>query len=65
MIRSLKGKVGIYLVVTLTIATFLFTFIAVRNSREEFLQQAIEQAAELSEVITKSTRSAMLQNQQT
>ena len=66
MIRNvLKVKVGIYLVVVLTIAVFLFTFIAVRNSQKEFLQQAIEQAAQLSEVITKSTRSAMLQNQQT
>ena len=66
MIKStLKVKVGIYLVVTLTIAVFLFTFIAVRNYREESLRQAIEQAAQLSEVITRSTRSAMLQNQQT
>ena len=66
MIRNvLKVKVGIYLVVVLTIAVFLFTFIAVRNSQKEFLQQAISQAAQLSEVITKSTRSAMLQNQQT
>jgi len=66
MIRNvLKVKVGIYLVITLTIAVFLFTFIAVRNSQDEFLQQAIRQAAQLSEVITKSTRSAMLQNQHT
>ena len=63
MRNSLKVKVGIYLVLTLTIAVFLFTFIAVRNSQEEFLQQAIRQAAQLSEVITRSTRSAMLQNQ--
>ena len=65
MIRnSLKVKVGIYLVVPLTIAVFLFTSIAVHNSREEFLQLAIKQAAQLSEVITRSTHSAMLQNQQ-
>ena len=66
MIRnSLKAKVGIYLTVTMAVAAFVFTFIAVRNSQEEFLKQAIEQAAQLSEVITRSTRSAMLQNQQT
>jgi two-component system NtrC family sensor kinase len=63
--NSLKVKVGLYLTVALSVAVFLFTFIAVRNSRAEFLQQAIEQAAQLSEVITRSTRSAMLQNQQT
>ena len=61
--NSLKVKVGIYLVVALTIAVFLFTFMVVRNSREELLQQAIGHAAQLSEVITKSTRFAMLQNQ--
>ena len=49
--------------VALSIAVFLFTFMVVRNSREELLQQAISHAAQLSEVITKSTRFAMLQNQ--
>jgi len=64
MIRnSLKVKVGIYLVVALTVAVFLFTFMVVRNSREEMLQQAISHAAQMSEVIIKSTRFAMLQNQ--
>jgi two-component system NtrC family sensor kinase len=61
--NSLKVKVGIYLVVALTIAVVLFTFMVVRNSREALLQQAIGHAAQLSEVITKSTRFAMLQNQ--
>ncbi|MDH3789181.1 MAG: ATP-binding protein [Xanthomonadales bacterium] len=64
MIRnSLKVKVGIYLVITLTLAVFLFTFMVVRNSREELLQQTMDHAAQLSEVIIKSTRFAMLQNQ--
>jgi len=64
MIRnSLKVKVGVYLVVALTVAVFVFTFMVVRNSRAELLQQAISHAAQLSEVITKSTRYAMLQNQ--
>lgn len=63
MIRnSLKVKVGIYMVIALTVAVFLFTFMVVRNSREELLQQAIGNAAQLSEVITKSTRFAMVQN---
>ena len=64
MIRnSLKFKLGMYLVAALTVAVFLFTFMVVRNSREEMLQQAIGHAAHLSEVITKSTRFAMLRNQ--
>jgi two-component system NtrC family sensor kinase len=63
MIRnSLKVKVGIYLVIALTVAVFLFTFMVVRDTREELLQQAIGHAAQLSEVITQSTRFAMVQN---
>jgi len=60
--NSLKVKVGIYMVLALTVAVFLFTFMVVRNSREELLQQAIGNAAQLLEVITKSTRFAMVQN---
>jgi two-component system NtrC family sensor kinase len=63
MRSSLRVKVGIYLVVALTIAAFLFTFMVVRNSREELLREAISHAAQLSEVVIKSTRFAMLQNQ--
>jgi two-component system NtrC family sensor kinase len=64
MIRnSLKIKVGFYLVIVLMLAVVLFTSLVVRNNREELLQQAISHVAQLSEVITKSTRFAMLQNQ--
>ncbi|MCJ7815967.1 MAG: HAMP domain-containing protein, partial [Xanthomonadales bacterium] len=63
MRSSLKVKVGIYLVVALSVATFLFTFMVVRNSREELLKEAISHAGQLSEVVIKSTRFAMLQNQ--
>jgi len=64
MIRnSLKVKVGFYLALALMIAVVLFTSLVVRNNREELLRQAISHAAQLSEVITKSTRFAMLQNQ--
>ncbi|MFC1689371.1 sensor histidine kinase [Pseudomonadota bacterium] len=63
ILNSLKVKVGIYLVIALTVAVFLFTFMVVRNSREELLQQAISHAAQLSEVVIKSTRFAMMQNQ--
>ena len=61
--RSLRFKVGFYLVIALSVAVLLFTFMVVRNSREQLLQQAISHAAQLSEVVIKSTRFAMLQNQ--
>lgn len=60
--RSLRAKVAFYLVVALAVAVLLFTIMVVRNSREELLQQAISHAAQMSEVIIKSTRFAMLQN---
>jgi two-component system NtrC family sensor kinase len=60
---SLKFKVGFYLVIALTVAVFLFTYMVVRNNREELLQQAVSHNAQLSEVVIKSTRFAMLQNQ--
>jgi two-component system NtrC family sensor kinase len=64
MIRNnLKVKVGFYVVIALMVAVFLFTSLVVRNNRAELMQQAISHAAQLSEVITKSTRFAMLQNQ--
>ena len=61
--NSLRFKVSFYLVVALTAAVLLFTIMVVRNNREELLQQAISHAAQLSEVVIKSTRFAMLQNQ--
>jgi len=61
--NSLKFKVGFYLVITLALAVTIFTYMVVRNNREELLQQAVSHTAQLSEVIIKSTRFAMLQNQ--
>ncbi len=63
MATSLKAKVGLYLVAALSVAVFVFTYMVVRNSRDALLQQAISHSAQLSEVITKSTRFAMLRNQ--
>ena len=59
---SLKFKVGLYLVIVLILAVFLFTFLVVRNSREQLLQQTVTHAAQLSEAIINSTRFAMLEN---
>ncbi len=60
--NSLKFKVGSYLVVALTIAVFIFSMMLVRNNREALLQQVTNNSAQLSEVVIKSTRFAMLQN---
>ncbi len=61
--RSVKAKVAFYLTIGLTVAILLFTWLVVKNNRQELLQQTISQAAQLSEVIIKSTRFAMLQDQ--
>lgn len=60
---SLRFKVAFYLVLALSIAVLLFTIMVIRNNREELLHQAVSHAAQLSEVVIKSTRFAMLQNQ--
>jgi two-component system NtrC family sensor kinase len=60
---SLKLKIGIFLATTLTVAMLLFTVLVVRHSRQELLQEAAGHVNQLSEVITRSTRFAMLQNQ--
>jgi two-component system NtrC family sensor kinase len=62
MRNSLKFKVGFYLVMALTLAVFVFALLVVRNNREELLQQAIRHSTQLSDVLIKSTRFAMLQN---
>ena len=60
MVRSsLKLKIGIYLLVALSIAVVLFTLMVVQNSRKELLDQTVSQTAQLSEVIMKSMRFAM------
>jgi two-component system NtrC family sensor kinase len=59
---GVKTKVALYLVIGLLAAVILFSWLVIRNNREELLQQTMSQAAQLSEVIIKSTRYAMLQN---
>ena len=61
--HSLKFKITIYLALALTIAVFLFSLLLIRYQRVEMLQQAINHVDQLSEVVIKSTRFAMLQNQ--
>jgi two-component system NtrC family sensor kinase len=59
---SLKFKLGVYLLIALALAVFLFTWLVVRNSREQLLQQTVGHAGQLSEAIINSTRFAMLEN---
>jgi two-component system NtrC family sensor kinase len=61
--QSLKFKITVYLALALMVSVFLFSLLLIRNQREELLQQAIDHANQLSEVVIKSTRFAMLQNQ--
>jgi two-component system NtrC family sensor kinase len=56
---SLKAKVGVYLVIALTVAVLLFTYMVIRNNRTTLLDQAISHAAQLSGVVMKTTRFAM------
>ena len=63
--QSLQFKVGLYLTIALSAAMLLFTGLVAWQQREELLDQVADHVTQLSEVITKSTRFAMLQNQPT
>ncbi|MDH3472859.1 MAG: ATP-binding protein [Rhodospirillales bacterium] len=60
---SLKLKIALSLGIALTAAMLVFTVLVVRHNREGLLQGAAGRVTQLSEVITKSTRFAMLQDQ--
>ena len=61
--KTLTLKVGLYLAFALTLALLLFTLLVVRHQRDQLLQEATSRVTQLSEMITRSTRFAMLQNQ--
>jgi two-component system NtrC family sensor kinase len=61
--KTLQFKVALYLAVALTLALLLFTWLVVRHQRDQLLREATSRVTQLSEMITKSTRFAMLQNQ--
>jgi len=61
--QTLRFKVGLYLTIALTVAMFAFSALVVWHQRQELLANVAERVTQLSEVITKSTRYAMLQNQ--
>lgn len=60
--HSLKNKMSLYLVVTLTIVSLAFAFLVVKNNREELLGQVLTQSVQLADVVTRSTRFAMHEN---
>jgi two-component system NtrC family sensor kinase len=61
--RSLKIKISLYLGVTLAAVVLLYSLLVIRHQREEMFQQAVTHANQLGEVVIKSTRFAMLQDQ--
>jgi two-component system, NtrC family, sensor kinase len=63
--RTLRFKVGLYLAVTVMTGMLAFTLLVVMHQRKELFDSAAAHVAQLSEVIARSTRFAMLQNQPT
>lgn len=61
--KTLKFKVGFYVAIALALTLFVFAVLVVRHQRDELLNEAATHVTQLSEVITRSTRFAMLQNQ--
>jgi two-component system NtrC family sensor kinase len=60
---SLHFKIVLYLTIALMVAMALFTVPVIRHQREKLLEEAAGHVARLSDVITRSTRFAMLINQ--
>jgi two-component system NtrC family sensor kinase len=61
--RNIKLKVALYLVVALTAAMGLFTVLVIRHQQDELLDEVSRHVMQVSEVIVKSTRYAMLLNE--
>jgi len=61
--KTLRFKVSVYVGIALTVAMLIFTLLVVRYQRTELLKEALRHVNQLSEVIIKSTRFAMLQDQ--
>jgi two-component system NtrC family sensor kinase len=61
--KTLKLKLGLYLAFALALALLIFALLVVRHQRDLMLREATSRVTQLSEMITKSTRFAMLQNQ--
>ncbi len=60
---TLKFKVGVYVAAALAVVMLVFIVLVISHQRDQLLDQAANHVSQLSEVISKSTRFAMLQNQ--
>jgi len=60
--RTLKFKIVLYLAVALSLAMLVFTVLVVKHQRDALLAEAVSHVAQISEVIKRSTRFAMLAN---
>ncbi len=60
--KTLRFKVGLYTTLALLGALALFAVLVVRHQREELLGEAVRHVTQLSEVLIRGTRFAMLQN---
>jgi len=60
---TLKFKVGVYVAAALAVVMLVFIVLVIGHQRDQLLDQAANHVSQLSEVISKSTRFAMLQNQ--
>jgi two-component system, NtrC family, sensor kinase len=61
--RSLKFRVSVYLAIALMAAMAVFIALVIQYQRARLVAQASEHVVQISQVISKSTRFAMLQNQ--
>jgi len=61
--NNLKLKVSLYLIIALSTAMGLFTFLIVKHQMEELESEVSRHVTQISEVIVKSTRYAMLLNE--
>ena len=60
--KHIRLKVSVYLIIALSAAMVLFTFLIVRHQQQDQLEQAARHVIQISEVVAKSTRYAMLLN---
>jgi two-component system, NtrC family, sensor kinase len=58
--KSLKFKVSLYLTVVLVAVMFIFIVLLIQQQRDELLTAEVRHVSQLSQVISKSTRYAML-----
>ena len=61
--RHIKLKVSLYLIVVLSAAMVLFTLLIVKYQQEDLLSEISRHVLQISELVVKSTRYAMLLNE--